>query len=385
LKILFIHNSYQNFGGEDAVISAEISLLRSHNHEVATYFRSNDEIPKMSIFSLACQTLWSSRTISDLLQIIESFHPDVIHVHNTFPLISPSVYWVAARTGVPLVQTLHNFRLMCLNALYLRKGKVCEDCLGHLPLLGVFRMCYRGSIGASAVIAGMLLFHRYLGTYRKKVSLYIAFNEFCRNKFIAGGLPRELIRVKPNFVDDFNNQDIQRSGLLFVGRLSMEKGIQSLLNAALLLPNVPLRVAGEGPLAGVFDRIDHVKPLGCLSKHEILKEMNKAIALVVPSICYETFGLVIVEAFSTGTPVIVSRIGSFTNLVIEGESGLFFEPNNSRDLAIKMEWAFTHPDRMAEMGQKAKSIYISRFNKEQNYMKLMEIYNDAICKRQKAG
>ena len=183
------------------MVEAEIALLRSHGHDVETYFRSNDDVTGMSAVALAGGTLWSARTSHEVARVIGRFQPDVIHAHNTFPLISPSLYWAAARAGVPVVQTLHNFRLMCLNALFLREGKVCEDCMGHLPWRGVARACYRGSRAASAVLAGMLTLHRGLGTYRHKVARYIALNEFCRGKFIEGGLPAERVVVKPNFVD----------------------------------------------------------------------------------------------------------------------------------------------------------------------------------------
>ena len=214
MRILFVHNAYQHRGGEDSVVEAEIALLQSHGHAVETYFRSNEDVAGMSSLALARHTLWSPRTPHDLADLIRRFQPDVIHVHNTFPLISPSLYWAAERARVPVVQTLHNFRLMCLNALFLREGKVCEDCMGHLPWRGVARACYRESRAASAALAGMLTLHRGLGTYRNKVARYIALNEFCRGKFIEGGLPAERVVVKPNFVDFAAPQSAPRAGLL---------------------------------------------------------------------------------------------------------------------------------------------------------------------------
>ncbi len=167
MKFIVVHNAYQHRGGEDSVVEAELALLRTHGHEVATYFRSNDDVADMSLITAAKQTLWSSRSTNELTGLIRDFQPDVIHVHNTFPLISPSLYWAASRAGVPVVQTLHNLRLMCLSALYLREGKVCEDCAGHVPWRGVMHKCYRGSAAASAVLAGMLTLHR--GLDRKSV------------------------------------------------------------------------------------------------------------------------------------------------------------------------------------------------------------------------
>ena len=378
LRILMVHNAYQQRGGEDSVVDAEISLLRSNGHEVATYFRNNDDISAMPAVAVAIQTLWSSRATTELTDLIHAFKPDVIHVHNTLPLISPSIYWAAARAGVPVVQTLHNFRLMCLSALYLRDGKVCEDCVGHLPWRGVVHKCYRESTAASAVLATMLTLHRGLGTYRNKVSRYIALNNFCREKFIEGGLPAELIAVKPNFVDAAVPLALPRSGLLFVGRLSFEKGIVSLAKAATLLSDAQLRVAGEGPQAALLANIEGVTRIGQLTSSEVWQEMNSAIALVIPSIWYETFGMVIIEAYASGTPVIASRIGALADIVTEGETGLLFEPDNAQDLADKLSWALAHPEKMAEMGRKARLVYEEKYTAEQNYTQLIDIYRSVI-------
>lgn len=418
MHILIAHNTYQHRGGEDSVVEAEIALLRSHGHEVATYFRNNDDVADMSRVAAAIQTLWSSRTTHELSGLIQDFQPDVIHVHNTLPLISPSLYWAAARAGVPVVQTLHNFRLMCLSALYLRESKVCEDCMGHLPWRGVVHRCYRGSGAASAVLAGMLTLHRGLGTYRNKVSRYIALNDFCRNKFIESGLPADRIVVKPNFVDwkeaplpnastsalspdphpnsqpqplsqkergEENGERGVRRGLLFVGRLSVEKGIDSLANAAALLPDAQLRIAGDGPQAALLDGVRGITRLSRLSGKAVLDEMNKAVAVVAPSIWYETFSMIVIEAFASGTPVIASRIGVLAELVSEGEKGLLFEPGNSRDLADKMAWALAHPEKMAEMGRSARAQYEAEFTAEQNYAQLMAIYQDMIREQRDTG
>lgn len=376
-RVLVVHNAYQQRGGEDTVVESEIALLRSHDHAVETYFRSNDDVAGMSSLALARQTLWSDRTPHDLTEVITRFQPDVIHVHNTFPLISPSLYWTADRAGVPVVQTLHNFRLMCLNALFLREGKVCEDCMGHLPWRGVTRACYRGSHVASAALAGMLTLHRGLGTYRHKVACYIALNEFCRSKFIEGGLPAERVVVKPNFVDFVAPEPMLRADLLFVGRLSVEKGVATLAEAMKLLPDAQLRVAGDGPEADLLDLVG-VATLGSLPGEAVRQEMHRAVALVVPSIWYENFPRTIVEAFACGLPVISSRIGALADIVRNGETGLLFEPGNPRDLADKLTWALAHPERMAAMGRNARMQYETEFSADSNYQQLMEIYEGVL-------
>lgn len=381
MKILIVHNAYQYRGGEDAVVDDEIALLRSNGHQVETYLRHNDELENMSLATATRQTLWSSRTIGDIKERISSFRPNIVHAHNTFPLISPSLYWAAERAGVPVVQTLHNFRLMCLNALFLRDGRVCEDCLGRLPWRGVVHRCYRNSVAASAVLASMLTLHRALGAYRYKVSRYIALNEFCRSKFIEAGLPAERIAIKPNFVDFAEPRIQARKGLLFVGRLSAEKGVATLAKAAALLPNGSLRVAGEGPDTPLLDRVNGINLIGKVSAESVRLEMSTAVALVVPSIWYENFPRTIVEAFACGLPVIASRIGALTDLVREGETGLLFEAGNSFDLADKMTWALAHAQQMAEMGRNARAQYELEFSAKVNYRLLEEIYTDALGTR----
>lgn len=378
MRILFVHNAYQQRGGEDSVVEAEVALLRAHGHSVETYFRSNDDVGSISSSTLALHTLWSPRTPRDLAATIERFLPDVIHSHNFFPLISPSLYWAAARAGMPVVQTLHNFRLMCLNALFLREGKLCEDCMGHVPWRGVTRACYRRSRPASAALAGMVTLHRTIGTWQNKVTRYIALNEFCRSKFIAGGLPAERIVVKPNFVDFDVPAEVDRSGFLFVGRLSVEKGIDVLVGAARAISDASIRVAGIGPEAACLADTKGVVPLGALTGEAVRIEMCRAMALVLPSIWYENFPRTLVEAFGCGLPVIASRIGALADLINEGVTGLLFEPGNSHDLAKKMIWAQQNPEEMAAMGRNARLLYEAEFTAERNYQQLLAIYQDAI-------
>lgn len=385
MNILIIHNKYQHRGGEDSVVQAEISLLRSHGHKVETYFRDNNDIVAMASSSVAYQTLWSSHTTIAIAEVVSKFCPDIIHAHNTFPLISPSLYWSAAQADVPVIQTLHNFRLLCLNGLFLREGRVCEDCQGRLPWRGVVRKCYRGSGAASAALAGMLTLHRGLGTYRHKVARYIALNDFCRTKFIEGGLPAERIVVKPNFVDFSAPDVVSREGFLFVGRLSVEKGVQTLASAADLLPDAQLRVAGDGPESALLDGANGITRLGSLPGEVVRQEMNRAMALVIPSIWYENFPRTIVEAFATGLPVIASRIGALADLVRDGETGLLFEPGNPHDLAEKMTWALVNPGAMADMGRKALLQYEAEFTAERNYAQLMAIYADVIQEQRNEG
>lgn len=379
MKILIAHNSYQLSGGEDAVVDAEIVLLRSYGHEVAIYRRHNNELHQMSRQAAAASTVWSRRSASEVNSVCKIFRPDLIHVHNSFPLISPSIYWMAARNKIPVVQTLHNFRLLCPQAMFLREGKVCEDCLGKLPWRAVTRKCYRESTLQSFVVFGMLAAHRSIGTYRHKVTRYIALNVFCRNKFIQGGLPAEQICIKPNFVASGEPADRGfRRGGLFVGRLSTEKGLTVLMEALRTSRAADIDVIGTGPLQPLVAEAFGAHYLGFMPMNEVLPRMSMAQFLIVPSIWYETFGLVVIEAFACGTPVIASRIGALEEIVQDGVTGLLFNSGDATDLAAKITWAESHPEQMLVMGQAARAEYMAKYTPERNYKILIDIYNDAI-------
>lgn len=378
MKILIAHNAYQQRGGEDMVAEAEAALLRAHGHEVVEYRRHNDEIANLSRSAVAVQTVWNRRTLREVEALLDDKRPDVVHVHNTFPLISPSIYAACTQAGVPVVQTLHNFRLLCPQAMFLREGRVCEDCLGHLPWRAAARGCYRDSRLQSSVLAGMLAAHHTLGTWQRGITRYIALNDFCRDKFIAGGLPAKRISVKPNFVDFEAPGEESRHGFLFVGRLSPEKGLTVLSQAVCMMDHVELRIAGSGPQAAVLEGLHGVEMLGALARPQVQEEMRCASAIVVPSIWYETFGLVVIEAYASGTPVIASRLGSLAELVRDGETGLLFEPGDPAALAACLRWAQAHPYEMAVMGRRARARYEAEFTGERNYRQLMTIYQQAM-------
>lgn len=380
LKVLVVHNGYQQRGGEDSVVDSEIDMLRTHGHQVQVYRRHNDDINGMSRPQLLADTLWSRRTIDDITALVREQAPDVIHVHNTLPLVSPSVFWAAHRLSIPIVQTMHNFRVACLDATFLRNGQVCEDCLGKVPWRGVVRACYRGSATQSAVMATMLMAHRAAGTYRHKVTRYIALNEFCKRKLVAAGLPAERISVKPNFLEWRDPPaEGERRGGLYVGRLSTEKGILVLLKALAAYAAADVRVVGTGPFSADVQAQVGERALGFRPLAEVLGLMASAAYLVLPSVCYEGFPRTIVEAYACGLPVIASRLGSMAELVDEGETGLLFNPDDPADLATKLAWADAHPADMRKMGQMARQRYEQRFTSDINHLELVHIYEQAIA------
>lgn len=380
MRVLLVHNAYQQRGGEDSVVESEAALLRQRGHDVQVLLRHNDEVNELSRLSLAAQTLWSNKTVAQLNAQMARVRPDVIHVHNTLPLVSPSVFWAATRARVPVVQTLHNFRLLCPQATLLREGRVCEDCIGRLPWPAVIHRCYRGSGAQTAAVALMLSAHRGMGTWRNKVSRFIALTQFGKAKFVQGGLNPQQIDIKPNFIDWVPTpQWAERQGGLYIGRLSVEKGIEVLMQAMRDLPQHRLTVIGSGPYENAMQELAGPAFLGAKALPEILARLGAASYLVLPSVCYEGFPRTLVEAFACGVPVIASRHGALEELVDDGRTGLLFSPGDATDLVDKIRWADANPLCMQTMGRAARAEYELHYTPERNGQQLEEIYRRAMA------
>ena len=384
MKILMAHNFYQQPGGEDQSFASEAALLEEAGHQVVRFTCHNDDVARRSRLGLAVDTIWSRQSARRLRDAIRAGSIDIAHFQNTFPLISPSAYYAAHREGVPVVQSLRNYRLFCPNALFYRDGHVCEDCLPKaVPWPGVLHRCYRGSVGASAVTAAMLTTHRMMSTWTEAVDVYIASTEFSRQKFIEGGLPADRIALKPNFVLPDPGVGAGEGGFaLYVGRLSAEKGIETLLAAwERVGARLPLKVVGDGPLAARVReqgaRGHGVEWLGQQTPHEVYELMGQAVTLVFPSEWYETFGRTIAEAFATGTPVITSRLGGMTSMIEHGRTGLHFRAGDPADLAAQVEYLLQDPLRLRAMRHAARAEFESRYTAERNYTLLMEAYGMA--------
>jgi glycosyltransferase involved in cell wall biosynthesis len=383
--VLLLHNSYQQPGGEDQVFTAEGDLLEAHGHRVLRYTLHNDRVTKMGRHDLVKATVWNRVVYQELRVLIRRERPQVAHFHNTFPLISPAAYYAARAEGVPVIQTLHNYRLLCSNALFYRQERVCEDCLGKaIPWPGVLHACYRGSRAASGATVAMLTAHRALGTWKRAVDVYIVLSEFARRKFVQGGLPAQKIAVKPNFIDPDPGAGEGGGGFfLFVGRLSQEKGVPTLLRAWERLGNkATLKIVGDGPLAPkvaeTAERYKKVEWLGRQPKDRVLVLMKDALALVSPSVCYENFPMVLAEAYAVGLPVIASDLGSMSSLVDHRRTGLHFRPDDSKDLAAKVQWAVSRPEESRRMRSEARAEFETKYTAQRNYRLLMEIYRTAL-------
>ena len=388
MKILIVHNYYQQPGGEDVVFNAETELLREQGHEVIHYTDNNSRIEDMSNFSTALNTLWSSDSKVKMTDLLTSAKPDIAHFHNTFLLTSPSAYYACKEANVPVVQSLHNPRLLCPSANLYRNGKVCEDCVGKtFPMPGVMHGCYRSSRAQTAVVAAMLTLHRWLKTWEDKVDTYIVFTEFYKNKFIEGGLPSEKIVLKPHFISPDPQCRTEGPGeyALFIGRLDKEKGIPTLLKAWKNNSNIPLKIRGSGDLSEYIENyinrnnLTNIEIVGRQTTQDLFKLIKNSRFLVWPSEgYYETFGLVAIEAFACGVPVIASRIGTLAENVTDGYTGLHFTPGDADDLSSKISWAWNNPDDMAEMGRNARIEYESKYTPEKNYQMLLDIYEKTI-------
>lgn len=357
---------------------------------------SNDDIPnerslKMSL-ELAATTVWSHTGRQRIVDAMERFQPEVVHFDNTFPLISPAAYSAARELGAAVVQTLHNYRTICPNALFYRNGQPCEDCSGKiLPIPGIMHACYRSSRSQSAVVAGMISFHRARRTWSRDVDMFIALSNFSRSKFAKGGLPEGRIAVKPNFVSgpDEINLETRPPDAVVVGRLSQEKGIGTLLSAWTRHTDLPvLHVLGDGPLmtsvSAVAQRDQRLKLYGHQSRDTVQEHLSRVRCAIVASECYENFPVAIIEAFASATPVIASRRGAMAELVIEGVTGLLFDPGDTDDLAQKIRWSASHPEEMRGMGRNARREYESRYTPDRNYQMLMDIYQRASSRRHPA-
>jgi len=407
------------------VFRDEYELLKKNSIDVITYEKHNDEIKGYGLWDkvlLSFENIWSRKTYIGLKQLLRKEKPDLVHFHNIWYLITPSAYFACKDAGIPVVQTLHNFRMFCVNGLLLRHGKVCEECIsakkgdrswvmgdadkdygvrakgkeegenrikkGHgwkIIKNAVRYGCYRDSKLYSFPIASANAIHRAFGTWEKSIDAFIALTEFGKKKFIECGLPEEKIFVKPNFLlnppePSFTHRDYT----IFLGRLSYEKGLSILIDSAKTLNNsaVPLKfkIVGDGPLMKELkdkvkaEKINGIEFTGRKTFHECMELLRDARFMIMPAVCYENFPMAIREAFACGKPVIASRLGAMAELVDDGKTGLLFEPGDPEDLAAKIRWMLKNEDACIAMGKNARKEFEEKYTAEKNFQILMGIY-----------
>ena len=386
MKVLMVHNRYQQRGGEDAVVDAEASLLAARGVEVERLDADNDSIQGVwAKIQVSVRQLTGSPDIRKSMgNALGQFRPDVVHVHNWFPTISASIFRQCKAANIPVVHTIHNYRLLCVEATLFRDGHVCEDCIGAtFRIPGIIHKCYRDSrIGTVAGTVGMVA-HWAAGTWHHSVDRFIALTEFSRRKLVEGGLPQEKIVVKPNFVEPMPEPGPGDGGyFLYAGRLTEEKGVRTLIDCWKDSPGLaPLWFAGDGPLRREVQEaaasMPNVHWLGMKSSEEVLSLMKRAKATLCPSLWYEGMPRVVIESLAVGTPVVASNIGGYPEMIVDGESGAMFACGDAGALKarlgeLELRGAFR------EMRGAARLRFLAEYTGEKNYSVLLNIYRTAM-------
>ena len=391
MRILIVHNQYKQSGGEDCVFQNELKLLRGKGHNVEiVLFDNRTIISTLDKLLTAVSCIFNLRSYWLFIEKIKQFKPDVIHVHNFFPLISPSVFYAASKCNVPVVMTLHNYRLICPNALLLRNARPCINCIDKIiQEKGIFCKCYRNSVIQSLMVALHNFVHSaVLKTWHKYLERIIVLSEFSKKiyqKSFLKEISKKMI-VKPNFTSQYEvKEKCEKEYYIYVGRLSIEKGINVLMDA-FDNSDILLKLVGDGPLEidvnDYFKEKKNVEMYGFLEKEDMLELMSNAKALIFPSICFENCPLIILEAFMLGVPVLCSNRGGSAELIKNGENGLLFEAGNACDLRNIIDNVETNEYLLEKLSLGALQSYKELYSPESNYQMLFEIYKNSIASYQ---
>jgi glycosyltransferase involved in cell wall biosynthesis len=391
MKILLIHNDYQQAGGERVAVEAQIALLRRHNQELSFFLKDNTEIntyTALQKLGMVPRVVYSSKTYKDVRATVAETRPDVAHIHNVFPLISPAVYRALSDSGIPIVQTLHNFRFLCPNGIFYTKGETCELCKFGNTVNAVLLKCYRNSYSLSALYAFSVGLHRRLGTFQM-IDHFIALTGFTAGKIIESGLAnREKVSILGNFIlenipvpGEYNPKGPY---VVYLGRLSPEKGVDILIRAMSGISGLELKIAGDGPQASELKNLArklglaHVTFLGNISGNQKWDLLRNAAAAIVPSLVYENLPFTLLESMAVGTPVIASDIGSLPYIIKDSSTGLLFQPGNPDDLREKLLWMTAHPKEALDLGRNGREFFNKRYSEQAHYNGLMDIYKNVV-------
>ncbi|MCP4306376.1 MAG: glycosyltransferase family 4 protein [bacterium] len=381
LKILMVHNRYRSVGGEDTSTDSQIALLRAAGHEVVVLEERNERIFELGKLRTATRSVWSTESHGKVDKVLEDGQFDVMHVQNFFPLFSPSIYYAAHRNRVPVVQSLRNFRILCPEAMLYRDGAVCTDCVGKtVAWPSVVHECYRESAAGTAVVAGMSAGHRLLGTWKRRVAHYVTASEITRDIYVRGGWDRDQIDVIPNFVYPDPGAGEGNGGYaLYAGRLAPPKGIDALIEAWRVGGiDYPLKIAGTGPLLpDVIDAVAAnplIEYLGVVDGDAVADLMGHATLVVAPTRGIETFGRVVAEAMSRGTPAIVANHGGLSEIVTDGVDGYHFAAGDAGALAERVQLLLSDDERLAAMRVAARREFLARFAGERVLGRWVDLY-----------
>ena len=390
MRILICHNFYRNCGGEAQAVLKEKELLENKGHKTILFTRESKEIDSYNFFqklSLFFNSIFSFSVYRKIKEIIEKEKPDIAHIHNVFPLLSPSIYYALKNMKVPIVQAVHNYRFLCPNGLFLtNKGQICERCKKGNFFNAIVKKCYRNSYLQTMVMALTLYLHRKFKTFEKKIKVFITPSSFLKRKLIEGGIPKEKIIVEPHFVKSDEMKPNYEVGnyVVYMGRLSREKGLFTLLQAWKKVPAVSLKIIGKGPVQNELENfitqegISNVEFSGFISGQKRFGILRRAICMVVPSECYENMPYAILESFAFGVPVIASRIGGLAEMVKNEKNGLLFNPGDSDDLVKKINYICENPDKALTMRKYAYKCVEANYSAEKHYNQLKAIYRKSI-------
>lgn len=386
MRILQVHNFYQIPGGECAVVRAENALLASAGHQVSLFARDSSTIGDLNAAGklwMLIRIPWNRSVIDDLHKAIHRFRPDVVHVHNVFPLLSPAVYDAFYSAGVPVVQTHHNFRVLCANGLFFVNGRLCEECLEDSKAC-IKHKCVRGSRILSGLYARAIGLGWRRRAFTRSITLHVALNPFFADKLVDGGIPENAIRVCGNYISSFSEKVFNKEDyFLYLGRLSPEKGLFTLIEATRQV-RTKMKIAGTGPMERELrnyiesHNLNHVELLGFVSGKRKVELIGKSLALVMPSEWYENFPIAAVEAQALGTPILASEIGGLPAVVDNGETGYLFRPGHASELADLMNRLNNTPDLVRRLSAQALQTAKVRFSPENHLRCLLEIYAEAI-------
>ncbi|MBN1391368.1 MAG: glycosyltransferase family 4 protein [Sedimentisphaerales bacterium] len=383
MKVCIVHNEYGKFSGEESAVGCISELLKHHGHEVVRFTRNSSEIPNMRFGKLNAffSGIYSPASRRQMRKIIRDYQPDIIQIQNLYPLISPSVILEARKHKIPIVMRCANYRLVCPNGIFLSKGRICEKCSRGREYNCLLNNC-ENSFFKSLGYFLRNWFARYMRFYKDNVIMYCCLTEFQKQKLINEGFDAERIAVIPNMVAGSNIEPSDEIGdyVGFVGRVSPEKGIDTLVKAAEILPEIRFKLAGDydGLPKLVKNAPDNCEFLGPVKQENIFDFYKGTRFVVLPSVCYEGFPMVLVEAMLSAKPVIASKIGGIPEIVEDGKTGLLFEPGNSKELSDKICYLWARPELCRKMGKAGREKALREYSPERYHQRLMHVYKKAM-------
>ncbi len=390
MKVLMVHNKYGKHSGEEAVVNAQMALLKENGHQVVTYFRSSEELEEMPLGKIKAFFLGvhNNKSIREIKDIITNEKPDLVHIHNLYPLISPAILPIIKKMNVAVAMTVHNYRLLCPNGLFFTNGEICEKCTGATKELNCITNNCEGSLFKSTGYALRNFWARASRKYEDYVDAFLCLNEFQKNKLVANGFKENKCKVIPNFYNkeivdkeyDFKNKKY----VAFAGRISPEKGLPILLGAAKKLPDIPFHIAGlmRPGYKEELDISENVTLRGMLKNDEMKTFYDNARFLAHTSVCYEGFAMVFPEAMAHKLPIVAPNLASYPEIIENNFNGLLFKPRDSQDLADKISLLWNDETKIKHLGENGFKTVKLKYSNEAYYILLLDAYQNIVITSQ---